>query len=72
MEITAGQRKYGGPPPGWEGPPPGAGHEVSVYHICVFMNVLMCLHFSAVQKRNIQVYVFISTHDWRFCFGAKM
>jgi len=28
MDITTGQRKYGGPPPDWEGPPPGAGHEV--------------------------------------------
>jgi len=27
-EVTAGQRKYGGPPPNWEGPPPGPGHEV--------------------------------------------
>lgn len=31
LEITVGQRKYGGPPPGWEGlatGPSGAGHEV--------------------------------------------
>jgi Q family heterogeneous nuclear ribonucleoprotein R len=27
-EVTAGQRKYGGPPPNWEGPAPGPGHEV--------------------------------------------
>lgn len=27
-EVTSGQRKYGGPPPNWEGPPPGPGHEV--------------------------------------------
>lgn len=25
LDITAGQRKYGGPPPGWEGPAPGTG-----------------------------------------------
>lgn len=25
---SLGQRKYGGPPPGWEGSPPGAGCEV--------------------------------------------
>lgn len=25
---TTGQRKYGGPPPGWEGGTPGAGCEV--------------------------------------------
>lgn len=26
--IMLGQRKYGGPPPGWDGPPPGPGCEV--------------------------------------------
>lgn len=26
--LCAGQRKYGGPPPGWEGNTPGAGCEV--------------------------------------------
>lgn len=25
LDITSGQRKYGGPPPGWEGPVPGTG-----------------------------------------------
>ena len=28
LDYTTGQRKYGGPPPDWEGPQPGAGHEV--------------------------------------------
>lgn len=28
LDVTTGQRKYGGPPPGWHGNPPGAGHEV--------------------------------------------
>ncbi|KAJ7385714.1 hypothetical protein OS493_013745 [Desmophyllum pertusum] len=28
LDITTGQRKYGGPPPNWEGPPPGTGSEV--------------------------------------------
>lgn len=28
LEITSGQRKYGGPPPNYDGPHPGAGHEV--------------------------------------------
>jgi len=27
LEITTGQRKYGGPPPGWEGPAPGVGEQ---------------------------------------------
>lgn len=33
LEVTIGQRKYGGPPPDWDGPaagPQGSGHEVSV------------------------------------------
>ena len=28
LDITSGQRKYGGPPPNWEGPAPGTGSEV--------------------------------------------
>ncbi|KAK7071051.1 hypothetical protein SK128_020931 [Halocaridina rubra] len=28
LDVTTGQRKYGGPPPDWEGPPPGPGCEV--------------------------------------------
>jgi len=27
LDITTGQRKYGGPPPGWEGPAPGTGEK---------------------------------------------
>ncbi|CAI4228109.1 unnamed protein product [Auanema sp. JU1783] len=36
LEITVGQRKYGGPPPEWEGPitgPAGQGHEIYIGHI---------------------------------------
>lgn len=28
LDITTGQRKYGGPPPNWEGPVPGTGEKV--------------------------------------------
>ena len=28
LDVTTGQRKYGGPPPGWEGSSPGNGCEV--------------------------------------------
>lgn len=28
LDVTTGQRKYGGPPPNWQGPPPGPGCEV--------------------------------------------
>lgn len=30
LEVTIGQRKYGGPPPGYEGPVPSGGCEVSI------------------------------------------
>ena len=30
LDVTPGQRKYGGPPPAWEGPRPGNGCEVSL------------------------------------------
>ncbi|XP_045197419.1 heterogeneous nuclear ribonucleoprotein R-like isoform X1 [Mercenaria mercenaria] len=30
LDVTTGQRKYGGPPPGWEGNQPGPGHEVFI------------------------------------------
>ena len=29
LDVTTGQRKYGGPPPNWEGDPPASGCEVS-------------------------------------------
>ncbi|KAK3593838.1 hypothetical protein CHS0354_011439 [Potamilus streckersoni] len=28
LDVTTGQRKYGGPPPNWDGAQPGPGHEV--------------------------------------------
>ena len=30
LDVTTGQRKYGGPPPNWQGDPPGNGCEVSL------------------------------------------
>ena len=32
LDVTTGQRKYGGPPPAWEGPSPGNGCEVSAVY----------------------------------------
>ena len=29
LDVTTGQRKFGGPPPEWEGEPPASGCEVS-------------------------------------------
>lgn len=31
LDISKGQRKYGGPPPGWEGPPPPTGASVTFF-----------------------------------------
>ncbi len=39
LDVTTGQRKYGGPPPDWEGTQPGAGHEVIMFG-WVFWNVV--------------------------------
>ncbi|KAL1261720.1 hypothetical protein QQF64_006985 [Cirrhinus molitorella] len=33
LRQVNGQRKYGGPPPGWRGPPPGPGCEVFISQI---------------------------------------
>ena len=33
LDVTTGQRKYGGPPPNWEGDPPASGCEVSIQQI---------------------------------------
>lgn len=37
LDVTTGQRKYGGPPPNWDGDPPSSGCEVS-YQIFFFLN----------------------------------
>ena len=36
LDVTTGQRKYGGPPPAWEGPSPGNGCEVSALKHCQY------------------------------------
>ena len=33
LDVTTGQRKYGGPPPDWEGAAPGNGCEVMTHHM---------------------------------------
>jgi hypothetical protein len=50
LDVTTGQRKYGGPPPGWDGPTPGNGCEVScafiVYSCRYLLNVtIVTWHF---------------------------
>ncbi|KHN88461.1 Heterogeneous nuclear ribonucleoprotein Q [Toxocara canis] len=54
LEVTIGQRKYGGPPPDWDGPasgPAGPGHEIYVGKIPkeVFEDTLIAL-FEEVGK----------------------
>ena len=46
LDVTTGQRKYGGPPPNWEGDEPVSGCEVSIFFnvlcgskICFFKKV---------------------------------
>ena len=48
LDVTPGQRKYGGPPPGWEAPRPGKGCEVR------FMFHVITLHFTLITL--LQVY----------------
>jgi hypothetical protein len=38
LDVTTGQRKYGGPPPGWDGPTPGNGCEVRRAFLYVVAN----------------------------------
>ena len=47
LDITTGQRKYGGPPPGWEGPIPGCGEKVS-FHFKMKRNFIHSLFLKAV------------------------
>ena len=42
LDITTGQRKYGGPPPNWEGPAPGTGSEV----FSIYVQRKMCFVFN--------------------------
>lgn len=39
LDVTTGQRKYGGPPPNWEGPTPGTGCEVNFTHHSINNNM---------------------------------
>ena len=37
LDVTTGQRKYGGPPPNWEGDEPVSGCEVSILKVVYFV-----------------------------------
>ena len=52
LDITTGQRKYGGPPPNWEGPAPGTGSEVFLvrfYFYLKFDGLKTHLHACMIQ-----------------------
>jgi len=49
LEITSGQRKYGGPPPDYVGPTPGAGHEVSLkYYLALAFYIAYWKFFNCI------------------------
>ena len=43
LDVTTGQRKYGGPPPGMSSTPPGPGHEVCTIHRASLLTTVSCL-----------------------------
>jgi len=52
LDVTTGQRKYGGPPPGWDGPTPGNGCEVSGSFIVYSCKYLLNVAFVTCQFHN--------------------
>ena len=60
-----GQRRFGGPPPGWEGPPPERGSEIFVGKLPrdLFEDELvpLCEKVSRTGATHTQ------THEGRFC-----
>lgn len=42
LDVTTGQRKYGGPPPNWEGSTPGNGCEVNFKKITKTSIIRFC------------------------------
>jgi len=46
LEITSGQRKYGGPPPNYDGPSPAPGQEVSSLFVIEMFVSLHCFGLS--------------------------
>ena len=53
LDVTTGQRKFGGPPPGWEGEPPSNGCEVS-NSFCLQLHVQTLMDsYTASKKFNI-------------------
>ena len=60
LDVTTGQRKYGGPPPGWDGPSPGNGCEVFKFFSIFSTSSVVCV-VKVVSKS--QVFIFIEPND---------
>ena len=63
LDVTTGQRKFGGPPPGWEGEPPSNGCEVS-HSFCLqlpFQTLIDPYCF----KKNLILQMFVIGFLWQ-------
>lgn len=49
LDVTTGQRKYGGPPPDWKGAAPGNGCEVSNWNY--YLTLLVLRHMEIMLNR---------------------
>lgn len=69
LDITTGQRKYGGPPPGWTGPPPGTGTEVREkkrqFHL-FSLNSCSFMKKQQLKPCNWLIYLLFLLFCWRF------
>jgi len=52
-EVTPGQRKYGGPPPGWNGSPPGPGHEVKCLNSEITIKTLLYITYNSLESLEL-------------------
>lgn len=65
LDVTTGQRKYGGPPPQWDGAPPGNGCEVcvqflktsSLHSVDVLRVVIQFLFCRCSAERYLKIYL---------------
>lgn len=71
LEVTSGQRKYGGPPPNYDGPAPGSGQEIFVGKLPnnVFEDVLIPLFEKCGLIWDLRLMMDPSTgYNKTFCF----
>ena len=65
LDVTTGQRKFGGPPPGWEGEAPSKGCEVSNVFLChvVSPSVLHNFYVAVVYEFACHILDFIPNFE---------